>query len=276
MNHSKDNYDYDKNSINSDVSANTDLKVFHGAINGNTYLPDLNSKIVFQHNKILNNENKNSNLNEKFNDKFNLDDSNNKKKEKNVNSNIKALHGNIFNLFSQNKNNENEKYNINNNNLVNNLNDNKEHNSELLSFRNETDIIDHTVNTNINIKNNLKKEEMKLQLLQKFKDVTFEDKEVINQGYVKIFEAENKKSTNSYRTMTNSQSIFKVSTIEKGIALLVNSEDCIFTLPTFLLPKNIKIGNNYTFFIQEINKNMQDKHKIALSQKSYLKNYSEK
>ena len=75
--------------------------------------------------------------------------------------------------------------------------------------------------------------------------------------------------------MTNSQCTFKVCTIEKGIALLVNNNDIIFTIPTFLLPKQIKIGNNYNLFIQEVNKNIQDKRKLSLLQKKYYKDYSE-
>ena len=276
-NYSKDNNnnDWDKNSINSDVSANTDLKVFHGAINGNNYLNDLNQNDNNLYKKIIykQQKDKNENLNNKINDKFNLDNYNLKeqKNDKTIsNKNLKNLHGNIFNLFHQNLDNQNEKsQNINkyNNNSITNS---SSQNTELLSFRNESDI-----KTNLNIKSNLKKVEKQQQLLMKFKDVTFEDEEIINAGSVKIFENEPKKILNSYRTMTNSQCTFKISTIEKGIALLVNSQDCIFTMPTILLPKNIQIGNNYTFFIQEINKNIQDKHKIAVLQKNYLKSFSD-
>ncbi len=281
-NYSKDNNntDWDKNSINSDVSANTDLKVFHGAINGNNYLSDLNPNDNNLYKKIIHKQQKekNENLNNKINDKFNLDNYNLKeqKNDKTIsNKNLKNLHGNIFNLFHQNLDNQNEKsQNINkyNNNSITNS---SSQNTELLSFRNESDIKTNAINSNLNIKSNLKKVEKQQQLLMKFKDVTFEDEEIINAGSVKIFENEPKKILNSYRTMTNSQCTFKISTIEKGIALLVNSQDCIFTMPTILLPKNIQIGNNYTFFIQEINKNIQDKHKIAVLQKNYLKSFSD-
>ena len=79
-NYSKDNNnnDWDKNSINSDVSANTDLKVFHGAINGNNYLNDLNQNDNNLYKKIIykQQKDKNENLNNKINDKFNLDNYN--------------------------------------------------------------------------------------------------------------------------------------------------------------------------------------------------------
>ena len=42
-----------------------------------------------------------------------------------------------------------------------------------------------------------------------------------------------------------------VSSIEKGIAVLVTNEDTIFKLPAFFLPKNIVPGNVYNIIIEE-------------------------
>ena len=42
-----------------------------------------------------------------------------------------------------------------------------------------------------------------------------------------------------------------VSSIEKGIAVLVTNDDTIFKLPAFFLPKNIVPGNSYNIIIEE-------------------------
>ena len=71
----EDNNDsnWDKNSEYSEVSINTDIKVFHGAINGINNLSQLNKNNSFNENKILlkhtllNNKN---NINTKFNLNF--------------------------------------------------------------------------------------------------------------------------------------------------------------------------------------------------------------
>ena len=51
----EDNNDsnWDKNSEYSEVSINTDIKVFNGAINGKNYLSQLNQNNSFNENKIL-------------------------------------------------------------------------------------------------------------------------------------------------------------------------------------------------------------------------------
>ena len=264
MNYSKENFnEYDQNSMNSDVSANTDIKVFNGAINGINCLNNLNKNFNYKA------ENNKKEFDKKFNEKFNIENNISLKSKP-----LKNLNGNIFNLFNQNKeiNQEINKKKITNQNYNNNniSENNTENNTELLSFRNEKDIKENELNSNMKIKSNIKK-----KLLTKFKEVTLEDEEIINANSVKIFENENKKINNSYRTMTNSQCTFKVCTIEKGIALLVNNNDIIFTIPTFLLPKQIKIGSNYNLFIQEVNKNIQDKRKLSLLQKKFYKDYSE-
>ena len=262
MSKEDDDSNWDKNSENSDVSATTDIKVFHGAINGKNYLSEINKNTNLNVNKILHKNLLNKDNPENINNKFNLKNDKTQNKEKiikNSHKNLLNLQGMSFNLF----NNDIPKENINNKYEEKSLINSPEKNSELLSFRNESDIKENEIkNKNIN-------KEEKQQLLIKFKDITYEDEEVINAGSVQIFEKS--KKINSYQTMTNSQCSFKISTIEKGIALLVSSHDCIFTMPTFLLPKNAKIGNNYNFFIEEVNQRFINKNKINQLQKSYQK-----
>ena len=65
---------------------------------------------------------------------------------------------------------------------------------------------------------------------------------------------------------------FTVSTIEKGVALLVSNEDCIFTLPIFLLPKGVKAGNIYTFSIEVEDTKEECEDYIKEIQKNFLIN----
>ena len=63
---------------------------------------------------------------------------------------------------------------------------------------------------------------------------------------------------------------FTVSTIEKGVALLVSNDDCIFTLPTLLLPKGIKPGNVYTFSIEKEETKEEAEEYIKEIQSKYI------
>ena len=82
-----------------------------------------------------------------------------------------------FNLF----NNETQKENVN-------KQYEEETNSELLSFRNEMDISNNKKNINMDFNQNLNKEVKNQQLLMEFKDLTFEDEELINSVSVQILE----------------------------------------------------------------------------------------
>jgi hypothetical protein len=258
----EDNNDinWDKNSEYSEVSINTDIKVFNGAINGKNYLSQLNPNNNINQNKILF---KNTPLNKEnnINNKSNLNNDNKKEKiiSKNINNDLRNLQVKSFNLF----NNETQKENVN-------KQYEEETNSELLSFRNEIDTSNNKKNIKMDLNQNLNKELKNQQLLMKFKDLTLEDEELINSVSVQILEKPLKrKKIDSYQTMTNSQCTFRVSSIENGIALLVNSQNYIFTLPTILLPKSVKIGNEYNFFIEETNKNILLKSKVSQLQKNY-------
>jgi hypothetical protein len=66
--------------------------------------------------------------------------------------------------------------------------------------------------------------------------------------------------TYEYKFKSNNSSTINctISTIEKGIAILVTKDDTIFTLPAFFLPKNSMPGNSYQISIDETMK-MQSK-----------------
>ena len=267
----------DKESVNSDISNNTDIKVFHGAINAKNFLVKPLGRNVTKN---------------EYNNIFNLDKEDNFSSTKKIQNRIKnnnnsisifkinQINNNILNSNNNNINKEiippqikpklNKKINDNNSNKNNNDNEN-----EILSFRNElssqflfSNQNNYPIENNNDNNNNNKNKE---QLLLKFKDITKEDEEIINNGFIPDIK-ENKKKT--FRNLRNSQTCFKIANIEKGIALLVSSEDCIFTIPTFLLPKNCKIGTTYTFLVEEMNKPIQIKHKINILQKNYLKDYN--
>lgn len=69
---------------------------------------------------------------------------------------------------------------------------------------------------------------------------------------------------------------FTVSTIEKGVALLVSNDDCIFTLPTFLLPKGVKAGNVYTFSIEKEETKEESEEYIQQFQKKFIEGSNSK
>ena len=284
-NNNKNNFEEnDKESVNSDISNNTDIKVFHGAINAKNFLVK----------PLGGNANKNE-----YKNIFNLDKEDNFVSTKKIQTGIKnnnnsisifkinQINNNILNSNINNNNNNNnkeiippqikpklnKKINDNNNNKNNNDNEN-----DILSFRNElsnqflfSNQNNYPIENSDDDENNNNNKENKEQLLLKFKDITKEDEEIINNGFIPDVK-ENKKK--SFRNLRNSQTSFKIANIEKGIALLVSSEDCIFTIPTFLLPKNCKIGTTYTFLVEEMNKPIQIKHKINVLQKNYLKDYN--
>ena len=139
MSNEDDDSNWDKNSENSDVSATTDIKVFHGAINVKSYLSEINRNTNLNVNKILHNNSLNKDNPENINNKFNLKNDKTQNKEKiikNSYKNLLNLQGMSFNLF----NNDIPKENINNKYEEISLINSPEKNSELLSFRNESDI----------------------------------------------------------------------------------------------------------------------------------------
>jgi hypothetical protein len=72
-----------------------------------------------------------------------------------------------------------------------------------------------------------------------------------------------------YKGFNNIVDCFTVATIEKGVALLVSKEDCIFTLPTSLVTKGIKEGKMYKFAIDQNENNDEIEKEIIKIQKKY-------
>ena len=101
--------------------------------------------------------------------------------------------------------------------------------------------------TSKNINNDLRN--LQVKSFNLFNNET--QKENVNKQYEEETNSELLSFRNEIDTSINSQCTFRVSSIENGIALLVNSQNYIFTLPTILLPKSVKIGNEYNFFIEE-------------------------
>ena len=224
MNSDEGNWEH--NSSFGGVSINTDMKVFHGVINGNEdVLSILNKPPLVQTKKTSNSTSK---IYQVLNYKPRLDQLTNEKKETNENN-------------------------------------------ELLSFRNRNDINSEEYKKKYSKKNNNKKE----QLLLKFKDITEEDEEVLQGGFNPPSPVKDEGETTIQFIKTNNKSkfTFRVAGIEKGVALLVTKEDCIFTMPVILLPFGIKIGNSYSFMIEETNNVQQSQKKIVQLQREYLKDY---
>ena len=249
INGSLEDHNWDKGSTNSDVSANTDMKVFHGAICSKD---DMIGKL-----------NKKKELNTKpceiINDKLSFSKIKIKKDKDRVHIvDIKSIEKNEQKLQKNRENTPSITKSISpSENIA---------TSEMLSFRNELDI-------NSNISRKITEENKNSQkLLIKFKELTEEDEELISNGFIPKTEPSSIYKKRMVKTMTNSKLCFKVAMIEKGVALLVSNEDCIFTLPTFLLPKEIKVGNTYSFNIEETNNNTMIKNKIILMQKKYIPN----
>lgn len=267
-------YDDDKlweeSSIHSNVSANTDIKVFKGGIRNNQ---TNNSKKSFDSPIISDDEVsfKESKFHNKKHKMSNNNNNNNKSKKH-------KKHNNAYNV------------NINLNTLSNKELNNKKSliassyppEGDILSFRSDAVIsikqnIKNENNNNDSLSNNEKKE----KLLSKFKDFTKEDDEIINGYYYErkdiINNTTNKRKHNKcmYKTFTHIKFRFKVASIEKGVALLVSEDDCIFILPTILLPKTTKVGNTYKLSIEETNLNLVFKNQISAIQKTFINQYNE-
>jgi hypothetical protein len=70
----------------------------------------------------------------------------------------------------------------------------------------------------------------------------------------------------------NNGEYFTVSTIEKGVALLVSNNDCIFTMPISLLPKGVKNGTIYKYSIEEDESKEETEKKIQQIQNKLVAN----
>jgi hypothetical protein len=76
----------------------------------------------------------------------------------------------------------------------------------------------------------------------------------------------------NYKTQTTSQVTCTVSKIEKGLAVLVSSDDNIFSLPISFLPKNVTPGNSYNITVDETIKLQKKVNSLQKIHLKYIKN----
>ena len=65
--------------------------------------------------------------------------------------------------------------------------------------------------------------------------------------------------------------ICTLSMLEKGKAIFVSQDDMIFVLPSFFVPKNLKIGNTYKFRVKEYFQYSKKSDEIQEIQQKYAK-----
>ena len=65
--------------------------------------------------------------------------------------------------------------------------------------------------------------------------------------------------------------ICTLSILEKGKAIFVSQDDMIFILPSFFVPKNLKIGNTYKFRVKEYFQYSKKSDEIQEIQQKYAK-----
>ena len=65
--------------------------------------------------------------------------------------------------------------------------------------------------------------------------------------------------------------ICTLSMLEKGKAIFVSQDDMIFILPSFFVPKNLKIGNTYKFKVKEYFQYSKKTDEIQEIQQKYVK-----
>lgn len=95
-----------------------------------------------------------------------------------------------------------------------------------------------------------------------------------------LFGDKNKKVENNegkkeiVRNYWESKNYFKISSVNKGNAILITEDDNIINFPAFLLPKGAKLGETYTFEIKSMDKGFiyknQKANEIDNIQKKFL------
>ena len=280
----------------SDLSITTNLKVFNGYIGNDNLVKELNKKVSTIKNisqnsstqkkvSFLSNLSNEENFHRKDSDAFSFGNGNDLGHSSNhSNSNVNS-NNNSNDLIPNIKSDINSTLNMINNN--NNINSNRSKNSSLskkssgrsMSFNDPNDIEFNNNNINNNDNNN-----NIISIVPKGLFMTTEGflAEEMNKNLNdENGEEKNEKNINNnnknligdvfYKGFNNIVDCFTVATIEKGVALLVSNEDCIFTLPTFLLPKGIKAGNMYKFAIDQNENNDEIEKEIFNIQKKYKK-----
>ena len=84
----------------------------------------------------------------------------------------------------------------------------------------------------------------------------------------------NEKKKEIVRNYWESKNYFKISSINKGNAILITEDDNIINFPAFLLPKGAKLGETYSFQIKSMDKGFiyknQKANEIDNIQKKFL------
>ena len=303
-----------RESNRSDISANTNLKVFNGFIGNDDFITKLKQKnqnikkedeeyIKNQNEKeknIENNEKENSNpenpKNQFFLSSLPKKDTNNINRNKNIMIDILSFgNGNLLN----NKSNDNSSQNSQNgaeqpqtekNNL--NISNNSSHSSSIDKKSNNNSFENNDNNNNfnsiippgafmttegiLNMNNDASSSNSNSQNNSPhenvFSKMRHEEENFKEKNENKNLNLDNKNSFSDvfYRSFNNVVDCFTVATIEKGVALLVSNDDCIFTLPTFLLPKGVKVGNVYKFAIDENEKKDEIDKEIQQMQQKFI------
>lgn len=260
----------DTESKSSNVSYSTDLKVFNGAIHKQKNILDSYINKMKEKNKT-NQEIKNKLMSSPHLSKINIEASGhlqNKTPNKKNNKMNTIETKKTLNFFKTNRiilpKADYKKYSrkIEKDNNIKVL-----ENTELLSFRNTNDINSNQneIFKDDNITNN------NPQVVLKFKETTKEDVELLQNDFI----------PNNYddiidktdKAFSSSITYFTISSIERGYALVVNSDDIIFTLPISMLPKNVEKGDCFSFEFEETNQSMVTRNKLALMQRAYLRDY---
>ena len=310
-----------RESNRSDISINTNLKVFNGFIGNDEFVTKLNQKnnnikkeneenkdkINKEEKNIENKKEKEKETSKTENTKTQFflsslpkKDINNINRNKNIMIDILSFgNGNLLN----NKSNDNSSQNSQNGaeipqtekNQLNNSN-NSSHSSSIDKKSNNNSFENNDNNNNINSiippgafmttegilnmnndasssnSNNSQNNSPHENVFSKMRHDEENIKEK-NESFNKNSNLDNSKNTSGdvfYRSFNNVVDCFTVATIEKGVALLVSNDDCIFTLPTFLLPKGVKVGNVYKFAIDENEKKEDIDNEIQQMQQKFI------
>ena len=302
-----------KDSSRSDISMNTNKKVFNGFIGNDEFVKKLNTKIVKQKKeKEKEKEKENEKEKEKEVQKPNqfflssLPKTDPNINRRNIMIDILSFgNGNILNNksndnSSQNSQNgaeqpqkdkENNTLNISNNSDHSSSIEKKSNNSSKSIENNDINNNNNSIippgafmttegilnmnndassdNSNSNNSNNSPHENVFWKMRHEDENSKEKNDNSIKQN--SLFDNNNKNISDIfYRGFNNVVDCFTVATIEKGVALLVSNDDCIFTLPTFLLPKGVKVGNMYKFNIDENQKKEDIDKEIKQMQQNFV------
>jgi hypothetical protein len=229
------------------VSKLTNIKVFNGLVNGeNDVFSKLNKK----------NTNKNTKNNKDLDSYLN---------EKNIDLNYISF-GDCDNLFINNLPKESKKIEKQENN---NKSDKEKENYS--SYK--RDIFNNNNKDNILNYDNQKKQKniVEERLLNKgFQSKNNNKSKDLFNEFIPTKQNMFKKSLVE-RNERESKNIFKISDIKKGEALIITSNDIIFSFPACLLPKGAKLGDTFSLEIKSFENNYKNKEfeEIEQIQKKY-------